>query len=247
LVCDFKIYFSIIFNKSSPNPPKTQNRHANLKSGESMSAKAQAARINGALSNGPITEEGKARSAQNSLKHGLTSTQVVLPHESQSDYDALEAAIIARFKPEDEFEVELAREMAAARWRLRRIQVMESAYFKKVMREHQERLGPDTQADDVRDAAYAEIAESKTMRNLVRHQGQLRRAYEKAWKELLELQNIRQEEEQTDEEQNEPMGAQLTPQLLEKLPAPPNMQTEYAFGTDWESETEDSIDAEDAA
>jgi hypothetical protein len=247
LVCDLKIYFSIICNKSSQNSPKTQNRHANLKSGESMSAKTQAARINGALSNGPITEEGKARSAQNSLKHGLTSTQVVLPHESQGDYDALEAAIIARFKPEDEFEIELAREMAAARWRLRRIQVMESAYFKKVMREHQERLGPDAHADDVRDEAYAEVAESKTLRNLARHQGQLRRAYEKAWKELLEVQNIRHAEEQADEEQNEPMGDRLTPQLIEMLLAPPKVQPNYAFGTDWESDAEDSIDTEEAA
>ena len=94
-------------------------------------SQAATARANGAKSNGPITAEGKARSAQNSLKHGLTSSRVVLPHESQEAYDKLEASLINRFKPADDLESELVQEMAAARWRLRRIEAMEAALFKR--------------------------------------------------------------------------------------------------------------------
>ena len=176
-----------------------------------MSTKAEAARANGAKSSGPITEQGKAQSAQNSLKHGLNSTRVVLPHESQEEYDALEAAILNRFNPADEFEMELAKEMAAARWRLRRIEAMEAALFRKAMRDQQELLGPEADPNYVRDAAYLEVAESKTMRTLVRNQSQLRRAYEKAWRELESLQQARGEQTQ----QNEPSAAKLTSKFID--------------------------------
>ena len=54
---------------------------------------------------------------------------IVLPHESQEQYDSLEGAILNRFKPADELERDLVTEMAAARWRLRRIEAMEAALF----------------------------------------------------------------------------------------------------------------------
>ena len=72
-----------------------------------MSTKVEIARSNGARSIGPITPEGKAISAGNSLKHGFTSSRVVLPHESQEEFDALEASFLKRLKPADAIEREL--------------------------------------------------------------------------------------------------------------------------------------------
>jgi hypothetical protein len=162
-------------------------------------SQAATARINGAKSNGPITPEGKAISAQNATKHGLTSSRVVLPHESQEAYDKLEASLTNRFKPADDLESELVQEMANARWRLRRIEAMEAALFKKAIRQHEEAGTPDAL-----DAAYAEVADSKSYRMLVRHAAQLRRAFEKAWKELKLIQEDRQLDEENEEVQNEP-------------------------------------------
>ncbi len=172
-----------------------------------MSSKAATARINGAKSNGPITAEGKAISSQNAIRHGLSSSRVVLPHESQEAYDKLEASLINRFKPTDDLEQELVQEMAAARWRLRRIEAMEAALFKKAIKQHDEAGTPDAI-----DVAYAEVAESKSYRMLVRHASQLRRAYEKAWKEIQVLQSQHDTDEE-DELQNEPTAAFFKRQL----------------------------------
>jgi hypothetical protein len=180
-----------------------------------MTTAADTARLNGAKSNGPITPEGKATSAQNSLKHGLTSSRVVLAHESQEEYDALESDFLQRFNPEGALEADLVHEMAASRWRLRRIESMETALFKKALREQTELLGPNADLADVRDAAYLEVAESKAMRTITRHGAQLRRAYEKAWKEFKILEN----ERKNPELQNEP-SARLTMEMLDIMTDP---------------------------
>jgi hypothetical protein len=172
--------------------------------------KSETARANGAKSNGPVTPEGKARSARNSLKHGLSGHVVVLEHESQEEYNELEVSLILRFQPADSIERELVHEMAAARWRLKRIEEMEAAVLRKAIRTQMEILGPEADIAEARSLAYAEVAESKSLRMLTRYQSQIRRGYEKAWQELDRLQAEWQNaEEQNDNEQNEP-NFQLT-------------------------------------
>lgn len=41
-------------------------------------------------STGPTTPEGKAISARNSTRHGLRARAIVLPGESQDDWDAFD-------------------------------------------------------------------------------------------------------------------------------------------------------------
>jgi hypothetical protein len=201
-----------LFSTKLPQiPAKPVETHATIKTGDYTMSQAATARANGAKSNGPITAEGKAISSQNSLKHGLASSRVVLPHESQEAYDKLEASLINRFKPVDDLESELVQEMAAARWRLRRIEAMESALFKKAIKQHEEAGTPDAI-----DIAYAEVAESKSYRMLVRHAAQLRRAYEKAWKEIQLLQEQRNIDEDGDF-QNEPSDAAFFKRQLDAI------------------------------
>ena len=89
-------------------------------------ARADASRKNGAKSRGPKTLEGKARSAQNALKHGLRALNyVVLPDESAAEFQPLEAALVDELAPVGALQVVLARRVAVAAWRLARADRME--------------------------------------------------------------------------------------------------------------------------
>jgi hypothetical protein len=84
-------------------------------------ARAEASRRNGSKSRGPKTLEGKARSAQNALKHGLRAAKyVVLAEEDAGEFAGLEAAMIAELAPVGALQTVLARRVAVAAWRLAR-------------------------------------------------------------------------------------------------------------------------------
>src|ERR687891_1783428 len=93
-------------------------------------ARAEASRRNGAKSRGPKTAEGKARSAQNALKHGLRAQKhMVLHGESTTAFEALEAALLEELAPEGALQTVLARRVVAAAWRLERAERIESGLF----------------------------------------------------------------------------------------------------------------------
>ena len=71
-------------------------------------------------STGPRTPEGKAISSQNALHHGLTSTRLVLPWESQADFDHLLNGLVSEHRPATTTEEIMVREMAEHYWRLMR-------------------------------------------------------------------------------------------------------------------------------
>jgi hypothetical protein len=90
-------------------------------------ARAEASRKNGAKSRGPKTPEGRARSAQNALKHGLRAQKyVVLPQEDAAEFEALETAILAELAPVGALQTLLARRIAVAAWRLERADRLET-------------------------------------------------------------------------------------------------------------------------
>jgi hypothetical protein len=95
-----------------------------------ISARARASRINGARSRGPKTEEGKTRSAQNALKHGLRAERfVLLPDEDAAEFEAKEAALVEDLAPEGALEGILVRRIARAAWRLSRADRIEAELF----------------------------------------------------------------------------------------------------------------------
>src|SRR5262249_38324669 len=85
---------------------------------------------NAQLSTGPVTEEGKRRSRQNAVRHGLTAETVIDALEDAEDYAAFEMAVTADYDAQSAVERELVLRLASLLWRLRRATAIESGLFK---------------------------------------------------------------------------------------------------------------------
>ena len=90
----------------------------------------EANRRNAQLSTGPVTDEGKQKSRQNALRHGLTAETVINALEDAGDYAAFEIAVTADYDAQSAVERELVLRLASLLWRLRRATAIESGLFK---------------------------------------------------------------------------------------------------------------------
>jgi hypothetical protein len=95
----------------------------------------EANRRNAQLSTGPKTKEGKSRSRQNAVRHGLTAETVINVLESAEDYAAFELAVTSDYDARTAVERELVLRLASLLWRLRRATAIESGLF-KIQAEH---------------------------------------------------------------------------------------------------------------
>ena len=87
---------------------------------------AEQARINGAASRGPVTPEGKARSAQNGTRHGLRGGAFsLLPGEDADALAALRRCVEADWRPRDAYEAHWVAELVASMWRANRLRRLE--------------------------------------------------------------------------------------------------------------------------
>jgi hypothetical protein len=92
--------------------------------------KIEANRLNAQLSTGPVTDEGKRKSRQNAVRHGLTAETVIDALEDAEDYAAFEMAVTADYDAQSVVERELVLRLASLLWRLRRATAIESGLFK---------------------------------------------------------------------------------------------------------------------
>ena len=149
-------------------------------------AQTLANRTNAGHSTGPKTEAGKERSSQNSYKHGLTSSKVILPGEDPSEYDAFRADILEQYQPATATEHILTEELAAAGWRLNRARAVETEVLKKLMGDA---------ADSAVGLAAIFVEKPKEFNRLQRYLTSIERAYYRALDKLTKLQKERRAEE----------------------------------------------------
>jgi hypothetical protein len=120
-------------------------------------------------STGPRTEEGKARSAQNSLKHGLTSTKsILLPDEDEAEFQQFAEGLTANFGPENAIETDLVAEIISIQWRRKRAARLEARILS------------------------AESPDFKALNNISLIASRLKREFSATLKELLQLQALRE-------------------------------------------------------
>ena len=153
-------------------------------------ARILANRRNAEHSTGPRTEEGKGASRLNALSHGLTAKQIVLPHESQEEWESLRDGIIDSYSPTTDLEHTLAVTVAETYWRVLRLRRMETAVMAARMIAISE-ANPDLQGDDALAVLMTDPAEMKRMALLLRYLTSAERAHARATKELRDAQKAR--------------------------------------------------------
>jgi len=150
-----------------------------------------AARRNGAKSQGPKTPEGKAISSANSLRHGCCAKAVLLTSENPEAYHKLAEAYYKKFKPGDDVECDLIDEMVIAKWRQRRDWSNEAALFDLEMDRQTEKVDSEYKKIDHASRyalAFRALAdESKALQLAARYETTHRRSYYRALTALLEL------------------------------------------------------------
>jgi hypothetical protein len=151
----------------------------------SSEQRIRASRANGALSRGPRTEAGKARSSQNALRHGLLADIVVLKDEPREPFQALWDGYVERFGPLDSVEYGMVEEMAATYWRMRRAWAAEHRMLDKAAQSL-----PGEAAIDRVVAAFSSLADSSGLGLLHRYETRLHMMFQRAFHNLLLLRRL---------------------------------------------------------
>ncbi|MCY2951964.1 MAG: hypothetical protein NTU53_08305, partial [Planctomycetota bacterium] len=82
--------------------------------------------------------QGKSRSAQNALKHGLTAqTPALLPTENESAYLTFRDELLTDLRPRSPLQRTLAERIVQLAWRLRRLTPAETEIFHQKQAQHE--------------------------------------------------------------------------------------------------------------
>jgi hypothetical protein len=175
--------------------------------------KAESNRRNAEKSTGPRTEQGKANSRLNALKHGILASQGVITmiegREPRAEFEAMVDGLAEDFQPVGAYEQMLVQEIAACFWRKRRLLMFENrAAFesrdrrtldsmKRVLQdERQPRYtseGHKLDADDILNQAGLglDIPNERDSMRVVRYEGSITRTLKNALAQLKTRQKER--------------------------------------------------------
>jgi hypothetical protein len=166
---------------------------------------------------GPKTPEGREKSSNNALKHGLTSSKMfVLSNETPEKWHRLLDVWTARLQPRDEAEMQIVTEAAFARWRLQRVWTIETSRLDLEMDTQAPGLAGKFEIVDegIRQAAAFKglSDDSLSLEQIHRYETRYRRSFERA---LATLQTLREMEPPDDSGTSEEV-APPSPQLVRK-------------------------------
>ena len=158
----------------------------------STAAQQRANKENAQHSTGPRTDEGKQRSSQNALKHGLCALDPLIPGEDPEAFQEHFCEIELDLQPASAIESNLVEQIADISWRLKRLSRIEAAVitaFYDDAAEQPNNQGNDT--DQLLGKALAHHNRLEALNRLSRYEGQLSRRYHRALKEFRDLRKER--------------------------------------------------------
>jgi hypothetical protein len=152
--------------------------------------KVLASQANGARSRGPSTPQGKRRSSQNALYHGLFARCVVLDNESRDTFDTLMRQHLDRLKPVDGIEFGMVEEMVSAHWRMRRAWAIETRILQnEIAVQPASQPTPDPADAEINRmaSAFKSLAATPAMALMHRYETRLHVMYQRALHNLMLL------------------------------------------------------------
>src|SRR5438132_661162 len=155
-------------------------------------AQVFANRENSKSSTGPRTAEGKAASSQNAKTNGFNAADPVLPNEDRNEFNALLERYTSEIAPKTAHQEFLIGQMTGARWKLNRLERIETNMFAALEDPSEAFTNKETAA------SFARID---------RYRASLERTYHRSARELRTSRQL----------QNEANSAQAAENTFEKL------------------------------
>jgi hypothetical protein len=141
----------------------------------------EANRRNAQHSTGPLTLEGKDKSSQNAIKHGLFSNAPLVQGEQEKEFNIFSNELLNFLMPQSGMESILVERIITSAWRLRRVIKIESDMMNESLK-----FGVRHSLSDLFSNGGNKVLA------LFRYEMIIEKSLYKAYNELLRLQGIRQ-------------------------------------------------------
>ena len=168
-------------------------------------AQVLANRENATHSTGPTSEEGKAKTSQNAVRHHLTGRGLIVPLGLESAFSDFERGLRTNFMPNTSVEEMIFKRILECGWNLERCRLAQATLF-------EQSSTVDPLLDDHLDAKFARID---------KYARQFENSMYKAMRELSKLQTEAQYRHEihplTQEEMDDPDSFDQTPQSLSAI------------------------------
>ena len=134
--------------------------------------KQLAQKLNAAFSTGPRTAEGKAKSSQNRVSHGLCSTKHAIHVSQRPEFERHYNEMLAALAPVGAEEAQLAEAIILDQYRMARARELENEIFVKGIADAKDQCCPnaETWAKNSKDLALLTLYSQRIHRVLIRNQ-----------------------------------------------------------------------------
>ena len=170
--------------------------------------RSEASRANGAKSKGPKTPQGKKNSSMNAVKHGMTARYPIFTNEDRTKFENHRQEFYDEWQPQSPSERACIERMVMSLWRENRGMHWEAAMIDLQMDKQRAEIaekydGPLDPPTYTVTAVRIIMDETTAFDRLQRYEARAQRTYDRALKQLLQLQDRREKRERPNRKNSE--------------------------------------------